>query len=71
MLHARIDVAQILGMFQVGAEITEFSAGNDPTVWVMRPILLELPDSADSGDVLTNIQTILALWSERTISKSS
>lgn len=68
MLHARVDIAQILDSFQVGAEITEFHAGADPTIWVQRPILLTLPEQSISQDPLTNILAVLALWSERTIS---
>ena len=68
MLHARIEVAQVLDMFQVRAAITEFSPGRDPEITVSAPITLELPVELESADALTITLRILALWSEMTIS---
>lgn len=69
MLHARIDVAQILDRFQVGCEITEFTAGEDPTVWTQRPVLFTVEDGSLSDDALSTVIKAIRLWSEMTISE--
>lgn len=69
MLHARIDVVQILDRFQVGAEITEYTAGADPTVWTQRPLMFELAEADTSEDALTIAIRAIRLWSEMTISE--
>lgn len=66
MLHARIDIVQILDRFQVGAVITTFAAGADPVEWVQRPLMLEMPSEAYSGDDLTTVINAIRLWSEMT-----
>lgn len=69
MLHARIDMVQILDRIQVGAEITEYLAGQDPTVWTQRPLMLSLEEMPPGADALTIMREILRLWSEMTISE--
>lgn len=66
MLHARIDVAQVLDMFQVQAVIHEFAPGVDPVVWKSAPITLELPAEAESQDALSTIFDVIRIWSEST-----
>lgn len=66
MLHARLEIAQVLDMFQVQAVITEFHAGEDPTVWSSQPASLMLPDGWEQDDLLTTTLRLLALWSEST-----
>lgn len=68
MLHARIDIAQVLDMFQVSCEITEFHAGEDPTRWIERPVVLTLEEPDTHMDSLATVIHLLTLWSERTIS---
>lgn len=67
MLHARIEVAQVLDMFEVRAVITEFQAGADPVLWESRPQSFVLPDGWEREDALSTTLSLLALWSERTI----
>ena len=67
MLHARIDIAQILDVFQVRAVIMEFEAGTDPTVWTSDNHQQALPDGMENADALSITLEILRLWSERTI----
>lgn len=67
MLHARIEVAQLLDMFQISCVITEFHAGEDQTQFIERPMVLELPVEALSEDPLSIVIRAIALWSERTI----
>lgn len=67
MLHASLQVAQILDMFEVRAVITEFQAGEDPTIWTSSPMPLVLPGDWEQDDALSTILRLIALWSERTI----
>lgn len=66
MLHARIDLSQILDKIQVGCEITEFHAGEEPTRWYAKPEVLELPAEDMNADALTIVISAIRLWSERT-----
>lgn len=68
MLHARLEVAQILDMFQVRVLITEFAPGTDPVHWVSEPQQFTLDDSDIHTDALSTVLRLIALWSERTIS---
>ena len=67
MLHARLEVAQILDTFQVRAVIHEFAAGTEPVVWTSSPITLHLPDDMLNEDALSIIIECFRLWSEMTI----
>lgn len=67
MLHARVEVAQILDTFQVRAVIHEFAAGTEPVVWTSAPITLNLPDDMIIEDALSITIECLRLWSEMTI----
>lgn len=66
MLHARLEVAQILDTFQVRAVISEFAPGTDPVVWTSAPLTLELPDDVISQDALSITIECFRLWSEMT-----
>lgn len=67
MLAATLRMVQVLDMFQVAVEITEFQAGADPVVWKSRPEVFVLQDKDLEDDALSTMLRILALWSERTI----
>jgi hypothetical protein len=69
MLHARIEVAQILDLFQVRAVITEFSPGTDPVVWSSGNLTLDLPEDVTNEDALTIVLAAIRLWSEMTNSE--
>lgn len=69
MLHARVEVAQILDTFQVRAVIHEFAPGTDPVVWTSKPLTLDLPDSTLEEDALSIVIECIRLWSEMTISR--
>lgn len=69
MLHARLEIAQILNVFQVRCVITEFSPGTDPTFINSAPLTLELPDEEMDRDVLSITLDLIRLWSEMTISE--
>jgi hypothetical protein len=66
MLHARLEVAQILDRFEVRVAITEFAPGTDPVFWSSAPLILEMPEDADLEDVLSTVLTLIRLWSEST-----
>lgn len=66
MLHARLEVAQILDLFQVRAVITEYSNDADPVVWVSENVTLELPDDVMDEDALSIVIRLIGLWSEST-----
>lgn len=67
MLHARVEVAQILDTFQVRAVIHEFSAGQEPVIWSSKPVTLEFPDDVLNEDALSITIAAIRLWSEMTI----
>lgn len=67
MLHAHIQVAQILDIFQVRASITEFFPGEDPVLWTAPERTLILPDGWEHDDALTTTLRLLRLWSGVTI----
>lgn len=69
MLHARLEIAQVLDVFQVRAVITEFAPGTDPVQWSSKPITLEFPDEVLSQDALTITLECIRLWSEMTNSR--
>lgn len=69
MLHARIEVAQVLDMFQVRAVLSEFEAGIDPVHWISEPYTLTQAEIGDPGDALSTVLEIIRLWSEQTISQ--
>lgn len=69
MLHARLEVAQILNVFQVRAVISEFQPGTDPVIWTSSPLTLDLPDDMLENDALTITIECFRLWSEMTSSK--
>lgn len=69
MLSARLTVVQVLGMFQVGIQITEFQAGEDPTTWIQHPLTLTLTDEEMQEDSLYIILRAISLWSEMTITE--
>lgn len=68
MLHAQLQVAQVLDMFEVRVRITEFTPGADPVVWSSKPESFVLPDEWQQEDALSTVLRLIALWSERTIS---
>ena len=68
MLHARIEVAQILDSFQVRAVIHEFSPGSDPVIWESINSTFPLPAFLENADALTITLELIRLWSEKTIS---
>lgn len=68
MLHARLEIAQVLDLFQVRCVITEFSPGNDPTQWSSAPLTIVAPDSTEDSSALTTVLELIRLWSEMTIS---
>jgi len=67
MLHAHLQVAQIMDLFEVRCSITEFQPGTDPVTWTSTPMSLILPDDWMQDDALSTTLRLLALWSERTI----
>lgn len=67
MLHARLEVAQILDQFQVRCVIHEFAAGQEPAIWTSPNFTLELPEDVLSGDALSITLEAIRLWSEMTI----
>ena len=69
MISARLTVVQVLGMFQVGIQITEFQAGEDPTTWIQHPPTLTLTDEEMQEDSLYIILRAISLWSEMTITE--
>lgn len=69
MLHARIEVAQIMDVFQVRAVIHEFAPGTDPVTWTAKNLTLELPDDVISQDALSIVIECIRLWSEMTNSQ--
>jgi len=66
MLHARLEVAQILNILEIRAVITEFSAGQDPEVFVAENFSCALEELEDDGDSLSIVISALRLWSEMT-----
>lgn len=69
MLHARLEIAQILDMFQVRCVITEFAPGTDPTQWSSKPLTIVAPDIQDDSSALSTVIALFRLWSELTISE--
>lgn len=67
MIHAHLQVAQILDIFEVRAVIHEFEPGQEPAIWTSRRVTLTLPDGWERDDALTTTLRLLALWSEMTI----
>lgn len=67
MLHARLEIAQILDMFEVRAVITEFQAGTDPVVWESTTEAITLSDEWEKDDALSTTLNLIRIWSERTI----
>lgn len=68
MLHARLEIIQVLDQFQVRVLITEFEAGSDPVHWVSVPQTLPLLDVDHNADALSTVIRLIGLWSEMTIS---
>lgn len=66
MLHAVVTVDQILEVFQVRVQLAEFSAGQDPVIWVSSPITLSIPEQDTEKDPLSTLQSALRVWSEST-----
>jgi len=71
MLHAHLQVAQIMDLFEVRVTIHEFYEGQEPVVWKSVPQSLVLPDGWESEDALSTILRLIALWSEMTNSQPS
>lgn len=69
MLHATLQVGQILDVFEVRVVISQFEAGQDPVLWESMPEILNLPPEFENSDPLSTLIALLALWSERTNSK--
>lgn len=67
MLHARLEVAQILDLFQVRVQITEFSPGTDPVIWTSSPLQIDLPEDVKDQDALSIVIQCIRLWSDMTI----
>ena len=67
MLHARIEVAQILDTYSVRAVITEFHPGTDPEVFTSDSGPISMHESLIDADSLSIILEALRLWSESTI----
>ena len=68
MLHARIEVAQILDIFQVRCVIHEFAPGTDPVIWSQHPLTIPLPGELEDASPLSTVIALISLWSEMTIS---
>ena len=68
MLHARLEVAQILDMLEVRAVIHEFTPGTDPVTWEAQKFTMTMDDEDVNSDALTIILKAISLWSEKTIS---
>lgn len=69
MLHARLEVAQILDMFQVRCVIHEFCPGTDPVVWDSGNRTIVLDEIDEHEDALSTVIRLVSLWSEMTISE--
>lgn len=67
MLHARIEVSQIMSLFQVRAVITEFAPGTDPVQWSSPALTIDLPEDVLSQDALSITMECIRVWSEVTI----
>lgn len=67
MLHARLEIAQVLDQFQVRCVITEFAPGTDPTTWVSPVLQVDHPDSLEDSSALSTVIDLIRLWSEMTI----
>lgn len=68
MLSATVRVVQVLDLYEIRAVITIFSAGMDPEQFELHPIRVKLDDELEQQDALSIIKSLLALWSEVTIS---
>lgn len=68
MLHARLEVIQVLDHFQVRVLITEMHPGFEPTHWSSRSETFSLDDYDINEDALSTVIRLIGLWSERTIS---
>lgn len=66
MLHARIEVAQVLDSYAVRCVITEFHAGADPEVFTSDSGPIVMTEDELSQDALSIIHSALRLWSEST-----
>lgn len=66
MLHAHLQVAQIMDLFEVRCTIHEFQEGAEPVVWHSVPQSLVLPDGWEQEDALSTMLRLIALWSEMT-----
>jgi len=66
MLHAHLQVAQIMDLFEVRCTIHEFLEGQEPVVWHSTPQSLVLPDGWEQDDALSTMLRLIALWSEMT-----
>jgi len=66
MLHARIEVAQIMDSYAIRAVITEFNAGSDPEVFTTDSGPILMTEDELSQDALSIIHNALRLWSEST-----
>lgn len=68
MLHARLEVAQILDMFQIRCVISEFAPGIDPVYIDSGNQTIVLEELDDHEDALSTVIRLIRLWSEMTIS---
>lgn len=68
MLACTIRIVQVLDLYEVRAVITRFTPGEDPEQFSSTGLTISLPDEDASQDDLHIIRTLLALWSEMTIS---
>lgn len=66
MLHARLEVAQILDHFQVRMVIHEFAPGTDPVIWESAPVTVEMPKDLEHSDALSTTMRLIQIWSEMT-----
>jgi len=67
MLHARLEMIQILDVFQVRAVITEILPGAEPAIWSSKPLTVPLDELAGNEDALSTAIAAFRLWSESTI----
>lgn len=67
MLHARLEIIQVLDHFQTRFVITEIAAGQEPATFIQEPMTLDMPEIDNHHDALSTILALLRLWSERTI----
>lgn len=69
MLAATVRIVQVLDLYEVRCVISIFSPGTDPEQFSSHTLRVKLDDELEGEDALTIIRSLLALWSEVTISE--